>query len=170
MTRAQLHEIAVRRRGDPDVKALLLEIKRLHGVLVQANDLVSSLPPYPDNLNGVYANGDHSPSASPETLISSFFDLVTHWAPSFSPLRRLVRQRWIQLPQLLKAMHPGLRCQTPLGGGFQRAYGSNPPVPFARCERKKSMLLNVLTCTRSFRLSPFRSNASTVRSVCSPPL
>ena len=33
MKRSELHEIAVGRRGD--VKALLLEIKRLHGVLVQ---------------------------------------------------------------------------------------------------------------------------------------
>ena len=39
MKRSELHEIAVRRRGDPDVKALLMEIKRLHGVLVQAHEL-----------------------------------------------------------------------------------------------------------------------------------
>ena len=39
MTRNELHEIAVRRRGDADVKALLLEIKRLHGVLARAFDL-----------------------------------------------------------------------------------------------------------------------------------
>ena len=43
MTRSQLHEIAVRRRGDADVKELLLEIKRLHGVLVQAHGLTSAL-------------------------------------------------------------------------------------------------------------------------------
>jgi hypothetical protein len=42
MTREQLHEIAVRRRGDADMKALLLEIKRLHGVLVRAFDLTAA--------------------------------------------------------------------------------------------------------------------------------
>ena len=42
MKRSELHEIAVRRRGDPDVKALLLEIKRLHGVLVQAHEFVGA--------------------------------------------------------------------------------------------------------------------------------
>ena len=36
MNGPELHEIAVCRRGDADVKALLLEIKRLHGFLVQA--------------------------------------------------------------------------------------------------------------------------------------
>ena len=44
MTRDQLHEIAVRRRGDADVKALLLEINRLHGVLAQAYELAGALP------------------------------------------------------------------------------------------------------------------------------
>ena len=43
MKRSELHEIAVRRRGDPDVKALLLEIKRLHGVLVQAHELTGPI-------------------------------------------------------------------------------------------------------------------------------
>jgi hypothetical protein len=36
MTRDQLHEIAVRRRDDSDVRALLLEIQRLRGVVVNA--------------------------------------------------------------------------------------------------------------------------------------
>ena len=42
MTHSELHDIAVRRRGDADVKALLLEIKRLHGVLVRAHELVGA--------------------------------------------------------------------------------------------------------------------------------
>jgi hypothetical protein len=36
LTREQLHEIAMRRRGDEDVRTLLLEIKRLHELVVQA--------------------------------------------------------------------------------------------------------------------------------------
>ena len=55
MTRDQLHEIAVRRRGDPDVKTLLLEIKRLRGVLVQANELAAALPRL-DGLNRDYTD------------------------------------------------------------------------------------------------------------------
>jgi len=39
LTRAELRDIALRRRGDPDVYALLWEIKRLHGVLVRASEL-----------------------------------------------------------------------------------------------------------------------------------
>jgi hypothetical protein len=44
MIRSQLHAIAVRRRGDPDVKALLLEIKRLHEALADADDLFVVVP------------------------------------------------------------------------------------------------------------------------------
>src|SRR5687767_3880325 len=55
LTRDQLHEIAVRRRGDADVLMLLLEIKRLHGVLVRAHDLTAALPHYPDDLNAAYS-------------------------------------------------------------------------------------------------------------------
>lgn len=40
MTHSGLHEVAVRRQGDPDVMALLLEIRRLHGVLVEAHKLI----------------------------------------------------------------------------------------------------------------------------------
>lgn len=54
LTRDQLHEIAVRRRGDADVLALLLEIKRLHGVPVRAHDLAAANPTYPDDLNASY--------------------------------------------------------------------------------------------------------------------
>lgn len=43
MIRTQLDDIAVRRRGDADVKALLLEIKRLHGVLVSVNEIANGL-------------------------------------------------------------------------------------------------------------------------------
>ena len=43
MTRSQLHEIAVRRRGDADLKTLLREITRLHGVLVRAPELTRHL-------------------------------------------------------------------------------------------------------------------------------
>jgi hypothetical protein len=43
MTRSALHEIAVRRRGDADVKTLLLEIKRLHGVLVEAHEMTGPI-------------------------------------------------------------------------------------------------------------------------------
>lgn len=51
MTRSELHELAVRRRGDPDVLTLLLEIKRLHGVLVEAHRVAGGLPRYEEDLN-----------------------------------------------------------------------------------------------------------------------
>lgn len=44
LTRSQLHAIALRSRGDVDVKTLLLEIKRLHGAFAEAFDIWSSLP------------------------------------------------------------------------------------------------------------------------------
>ena len=55
MTREQLHDIAVSRRGDADVKSLLLEIKRLHGVLVKAYELAGALP-RTDGLNRDYTD------------------------------------------------------------------------------------------------------------------
>ena len=51
LSKEQLHEIAVRRRGDPDVKALLLEIKRLHGTLTRVEAHVSNLPHYADKVD-----------------------------------------------------------------------------------------------------------------------
>ena len=55
LTKEQLHEIAVRRRGDPDVKALLLEIRRLHGVLVRAYELAGAQRDQ-DGLNREYTD------------------------------------------------------------------------------------------------------------------
>jgi len=51
VTRSELHEIATRRRGDPDVKALLVEIKRLHSVLASVQKATAALPRYDENLN-----------------------------------------------------------------------------------------------------------------------
>ena len=51
LTRAELREIAVRRRDDGDVKALLWEIKRLHDVVARAEKLACGLSGYAENLN-----------------------------------------------------------------------------------------------------------------------
>ena len=55
MNRDELHEIGALRRGDADIRVLLLEIKRLRDVLVQAHDLAGALPP-PAGLNGDYTH------------------------------------------------------------------------------------------------------------------
>jgi hypothetical protein len=43
LTRQDLHEIGVRRRGDRDVKALLWEVKRLRDLLVTVHGLAAQL-------------------------------------------------------------------------------------------------------------------------------
>ena len=49
LTQAELHEIGVRRRGDADVNALLLEIERLHGVVQRAHELAAPLIRYTES-------------------------------------------------------------------------------------------------------------------------
>lgn len=46
MSIAQLHAIAVRRRGDGEISALLWEIKRLHELIVQCNAAIAELDRY----------------------------------------------------------------------------------------------------------------------------
>ena len=46
MSISQLHQIAVRRRGDGDIKALLWEIKRLHELIVQCQAMITELDRY----------------------------------------------------------------------------------------------------------------------------
>jgi hypothetical protein len=54
LTREQLHEIAVRRRGDADVRALMLEIKRLRELAVAAFRRGSSVFSYTEDPHEAY--------------------------------------------------------------------------------------------------------------------
>ena len=54
MTREALREIAVRRQGDADVRVLLLEIRRLRGVVLCAHEVSSNLS-HQEGLNRDYA-------------------------------------------------------------------------------------------------------------------
>jgi hypothetical protein len=49
LTREQLREIAARRSRDPDARALLLEIKRLRGVVLQTYRCARRLARYTEN-------------------------------------------------------------------------------------------------------------------------
>ena len=51
LTREQLVALARRRGRDPEVRALLLEIKRLRGVVLQAYRCASSVSRYTENAN-----------------------------------------------------------------------------------------------------------------------
>ena len=80
MKRSELHEIAVRRRGDPDVKALLLEIKRLHGVLVQAHELTGPI---------YHALPDLT---ARETVLRRLTDLLESEPATDSPIESKIRE------------------------------------------------------------------------------
>lgn len=43
-----LHAIGERNKGNKDVVALLWEIKRLHGIVARAHQIVRTIPPNPD--------------------------------------------------------------------------------------------------------------------------
>ena len=45
LTKVQLREIQSRRQGDADVRALLWEIRRLHGLVLRAHQIAAMLPP-----------------------------------------------------------------------------------------------------------------------------
>lgn len=92
MTRDQLHEIAAGRRGDEDVRALLLEIKRLRELTVAAFQRGSRALRYTEDANAAEAQERFAELFEDEPAIMELL------APLKAPLPGPER-RWPHLPE-----------------------------------------------------------------------